>query len=1376
MFPRLLKKIYQQLILLVVVALVLAAAYVSIGRQFMPAISGYSEFLEEQLYDATGLVVAIESLSGEFQGFNPVININGLSLLVGDLAAEIDARAPLNFDSATIIVDVPRSIWQRRWVFEEFSVQHLELAVVQDETGNWQLGTMSAAGDGTVDPAELYQALQRVSRLDLRDVVIEVDNRYGDRFSFSNGSASIQNSGNEHFLHVDTIHDDSGQQLQFSFEAVGNNLDALDARLHLSVPIANYSNVLRSLQIDGASILEFIGGGSFWLDWRAGQILQSVATVDIRGTQVQTPQGGVLNLEAVRGNARLRRQSPAQNNPDQQSAWSLSLSQMTLSLEDHYWRPFNLHANYVPQRSVNLRADNINLALLAEAALQSGVLDDAARSQLLSYSPGGSLRNFSLAVPFPESGGSRLTVSANLDNVELGSVRGSPNMWGIDGFFEARFDRNANLLTGSAAVDSDNFSINIPNVFTQVWDYDYVNGALDFSIDLNNGQRVTLESGVIVAESDAVDGHIQFRSMMNEPEQGEREAQLDLMIGASRIDASQKSLYLPDGPRIAPNLRNSMDFLNAAIIAGDIYDSAVVFRGNTLPGTGPETKTFQGFFQIEGGEFNFNEQWPRLNDLSASVFVSDNDIDVDASSASSLELNLLEAVGQIRRNERNENWLVVRGQANGETAAGLDYIQAAPLNANLKQAFSDWQAAGDFDAAIDVMIPLSVPGRQPDVRLDMVLRDNTLSIDNLQLEMSSLNGPVVFDTRSGLERTELSAEFFGDVVDIELSSEFANDELMTLLVDVTGNTTPEYLVDWPRQSDFVRQLLALADGNFDYQARLSVDQTGQLAVPTQLTVATDFAGTAIALPEPFAKTAEQAMQLQLDIGFAQEEQIVSGTFSDQLTFQLDLFQDQMRDGLIVIGSDADQFATLADNETEGLAIIGSMDQFALEQWTEFVTRLGVAGAEGSGFDNNIAFADLHADNFNLYGQTIADVAFRIEPSNELQGWWARLEGESLSGEVVIPYDVDNHLLVDLEYLHLPGDPDESDDSEDLVQSLSATGVIEEVDDEIIELEEEVRVDPLLNIDPRELPPMRFSTNAFSIGAREFGSWQFTLDPTPDGAEFDDLIFDFRGLRLGMDSIDDDIEDLPAHFAWTYDGDEHRSSLTGVLTADDLGEVLLANGFAASLVSDSATFVSDVSWPGSPAFFSGDDLSGRLEMRIENGRFLQDSGGGGALKLVSIINFSAIMRRLRFSDDLLRRGLAFDEITGQMTLQDGVVAIDDRLVISGPSSLYQITGGLNLEDETIAGEMYVTLPVSDNIPWLGLLTANLPLAVGAYLFDQIFGDQVDSLTSAVYTLEGPWEGLQPEFKQAFGSPESAIDAAREAAAQEAANSQVLPPGQ
>jgi uncharacterized protein YhdP len=1016
---------------------------------------------------------------------------------------------------------------------------------------------------------------------------------------------------------------------------------------------------------------------------------------------------------------------------------------------DHFWRPFSLHSEWQPEENLSLRIDAINLSLLAATALESGILAADARQQLLAYAPGGSLRNLVLNAPLGEANQLQQTLQlrGNLDNVELGSVRGSPNMWGIDGFFELQFDTMANYLRGSAELESDNFSINIPNVFTRVWDYDYVNGRIDFAVDMSDGQTVILDSGIMVAESDAVDGHVQFRSMVQRLNSGERDAELDLFVGVSRFDASQKSLYLPDGPQVQPNLRNSMEFLERAIIDGSISSAGVVFRGKTLPGSGPATKTFQSFYVLEDGELEFSDEWPRLQQLAAAVTTSDNDIDIEVVSGGSLELEMGAAVGLIRRNEANETWLTINGEASGATDAGLDYLQAAPLNEGLKNTFADWRAQGDFSAAIEVLLPLNIPGRQPDIRLDMQLENNQLQIQNLDLAVNDLTGPVIFDTRTGLEESHLQGETFGSPVSIDLSSDYEDDALSAIVVQVDGSTTPDEMIAWPRQSAFVRDLFRQAEGRFDYQARLLVDQTGEAEATTRLQIISDLTGLGFTLPMPFDKSPESARDLQVNIDFMEASQRIRGSFGDNLRFQLDLQDDQMQDGLVYLGDSPGQFELLAENETDGLAIVGELPGFELEQWTAFLASLGGDAQGLDNFSNSIAFADIEARSFTLYGEELPGVAFRIEPDSQRQAWFASLSGDALAGEVLIPYRPELPLTIDLDYLRLPGDPEaEAALAEQAEVASEPEGLT------VTETEEEERIDPLAAIDPRELPPMRFATDEFSIGARPFGQWQFALRPTATGAEFEDLQFDFRGLRLGQDELPESIEQLTPHFSWYYDGQQHRSELTGVLRADDIGEVLLANGYAASLVSREATFVSELSWPGSPAFFAGESLSGRLEMLVENGRFLQESGGAGALKLVSIINFSAIMRRLRFSDDLLRRGLAFDEITGRLQLTEGLVDIQDQLVISGPSSLYQITGEISLAEETIDGEMYVTLPVSDNIPWLGLLTANLPLAVGAYLFDQIFGDQVDSLTSAVYTLQGPWEGLQPEFKQAFGSPE------------------------
>ncbi|HLT62911.1 MAG TPA: AsmA-like C-terminal region-containing protein, partial [Pseudohongiella sp.] len=83
------------------------------------------------------------------------------------------------------------------------------------------------------------------------------------------------------------------------------------------------------------------------------------------------------------------------------------------------------------------------------------------------------------------------------------------------------------------------------------------------------------------------------------------------------------------------------------------------------------------------------------------------------------------------------------------------------------------------------------------------------------------------------------------------------------------------------------------------------------------------------------------------------------------------------------------------------------------------------------------------------------------------------------------------------------------------------------------------------------------------------------------------------------------------------------------------------------------------------------------------------------------------------------------------------------------------GDINLAEQTINADLFITLPVSDNIPWLGGLAVlnnliNWQLAIGVFLIDRIFGEQVDNLTSAQYKLEGPWETVEPRLYQVFAS--------------------------
>ncbi len=1350
MLATILRRVAQQLLMLLVVSILLLAAYVSAGRQFMPAIDRYSGFLEEQIFEMTGLPVTIDSINGSFEGFNPLIRINGLRFAVTQTAAApaiIDSSA-LVFGSATIIVDMSSSIWQRRWVLEDFVIESLQINIEQNDAGSWQLSGVNVAGGAPVALNDIFQATQRFSTLSLNDVVVNVRTRAGNDFTLNNGSATIQNQGSTHYLHMNANLEQSLPQILLSFEVEGDDLAEVDGQIHVQLPVADYSNLLRGEIVADFVLDELIGGGDLWIDLEQGGITGGVTRADIDMLVLSGEQPLPIILDDFSGTVAL-------GQGEEPDHWRLMLADMAVDWEDHFWRPFNAYLYWAPDRSLEIRADNIDLALLTEVALSSGLLEDEAQQQLAQYAPSGMLENFSLYLPFAEASDRRLTFRSNISGAQVGSVNGSPNMSGVSGYAEFDYDTDNRLVTGLAEVESTDFSINLPNLFTSVWDYSFVNGRLDFLVDLNDGSLTKLVSGPIVAQSEIIDGRALFTSTDHRRGDGSRQAELEVLVGIKRLDAAYKSLYIPDGPRIDDDLRGSMEWLEGALLDGEMRNSAAIYRGLSHPGAPRLSKTFQSFFRMQDGEVNFSDEWPELQQLDAIVSTDDSVIDVELKSGRSLGLGLSSMSGTVRPDEDLDNWLQIESGVGGATAAGLNYLQQAPISEEVKAAFADWQAVGDFSGEINVRMPLGDSSPNTSIHLDIDLEDNHINIPSYALELDQVSGPVRFDSFAGLEYSELQARLFDRPVTFSLSSEAQGSVIQSIHVDAVGGATQQALMDWPLQSDFVRKILSRMEGEIEYRASLSLpqqreNQDSEQLAHNSLLLDTDLVGATLSLPAPFDKPADSALPLQVQLLF-DEDQTVSGSFGEDVVFNLSLSEDGIQDGTVLLGQSATDAPVEDEDEEEeanGLTVSGDLEIMRLEEWTDFLFATSDSGSPAADLSESVAFVEIDVETFELYGQELAEVGIRIEPDLIDQGWLTRVSGDALQGWVTIPYDSEDYLVLDMEHIRLPGDDEEFfiDDPDTIT-----TRVMEPEAEEM---------DVLADIDPRSLPAIQLKTGEFSIGTSPYGSWQFTLDPTDEGADFGDLAFDFRGLRVALDEDPEPDEDTdPAlydpHFRWLYDGDEHRSEFRGIIHVGDIADVLTANGYAASLESANGIFLSQVDWPGSPAFFAASTMSGDIELQIDDGRFLQDSGGPGALKLISIINLDAIMRRLRFSDDLLRSGLAYDEISASVQLEDGLVNIIDRLVISGPSSLYQITGEIDLQDESVSGEMYVTLPVSNNIPWLGVVTGNLPLAVGAYLFDRIFGEQVDSLTSAVYTLEGPWEGLEPQFKQAFGSPDTAV---------------------
>ena len=283
------KRIYHQLVLLVIFCAILIITYVSAGRLLMPMVSGYASYFEGRIIEYTGVPVSIKSLAGSFNGLNPELRIDGLRLLIGATIEDQNASA-LVFDSATIIVDIPRSIWERRWILEDFAVETLEINVEESENGNWRLAGFENGDNSQLDFNDLFQSLQRISLLNLRDVGIKFLTKQGSSFSLHNGIAAILNEGESHFLHVNANLDQNTQQIALSFEVTGNELSEIDGRIHVALPKANYSRLFVGQSTSSFSIDELMGGLNFWVDIEDGQFSKGVTELFVEKLALQRPE------------------------------------------------------------------------------------------------------------------------------------------------------------------------------------------------------------------------------------------------------------------------------------------------------------------------------------------------------------------------------------------------------------------------------------------------------------------------------------------------------------------------------------------------------------------------------------------------------------------------------------------------------------------------------------------------------------------------------------------------------------------------------------------------------------------------------------------------------------------------------------------------------------------------------------------------------------------------------------------------------------------------------------------------------------------------------------------------------------------------------
>jgi uncharacterized protein (TIGR02099 family) len=614
------------------------------------------------------------------------------------------------------------------------------------------------------------------------------------------------------------------------------------------------------------------------------------------------------------------------------------------------------------------------------------------------------------------------------------------------------------------------------------------------------------------------------------------------------------------------------------------------------------------------------------------------------------------------------------GHSTGDATAVLGFLRASGLAARAPLLERGLEGSGP--SALDV--DFSLPVRRLDgtrVRASMHLDGATVGMAGLPQRFERVEGTLSYSD-VGLAGEDISALFIGRPVGVSVAPVRADDgSIAATVLDLEGRFDA---IDLGAGLD--ARLGRLLEGSSVYRAQVRLPQDAR---NLEITVRSDLIGTEIRAPAPVAKAADATLPLDVRARFPEASKVVvDAALGADARAIVEAGRDgghwRLTRGAVALGGGAPVL-----EQDAGLAVRGHVPAFDLGAWLDF--ELDAAAGPPL-----LSFLDLRIDELHAFGQRFASV--RAEVDRAPSEWLVRLAGPDLRGALFVPLDAraGAPIVAKLEALHLASGGDADDGA----------------------------------ADPRELMPMRVEVADFAYGDMRFGKLDLELTRVAGGIGV---------TRLAATAPSFTIEGTGN---WLYTGFAHRSQLDFTLRSTDVKETLQSLAFGASVAASEGEVVASVSWAGPPGPRFREQLTGSVGLRVGKGQL--ESVQPGAGRMFGLLSVAALPRRLALDfRDVFEKGLAFDEIRGDFTL-DGGSAYTNNLVLEGPAADVGIVGrtGIVVRDYDQTAVVYANF--GSTLPVAGAIAGGPAVGAALFLFSEIFKKPLKAMSSSHYRITGSWD--------------------------------------
>ncbi|KPG72492.1 YhdP family protein [Pseudomonas libanensis] len=952
--------------------LVLAAVYVSLGRELSPLVAEYRAEIEAKAQAAVETPLHIGSLEGRWSGFAPVLLAH--DVMVGE------GSSALRLDQVEVVPDMWASLMARQVRIAHLEVSGLQLSVKEDKDGRWTLQGLPVQDDQPLDPQQLLTRMQMVKRVSVLDSQVTLQPFDQAPVTVTYVGLSLHTGMSQQRLDARLTLPD-GQPLAVSLRSHIRASQWKDAEVdaYLSLPQSDWAKWIPAKLTRQWKLTQFKAGGEFWLSWAKGTVQSAAVRLNSPQVKGNYADRKPVRLENLALTAYLQRSD---------SGLKVLFDSLAMTIGETRWESrLQLQQSLATDKAQevwNLQADRLDLTPITPLLNALAPLPEGFAKTVEHLKATGLLRNVLVDFRPQDTTDQKVSFAANLERVGFDAYFGAPAARNVSGSI------SGDLGHGELRMDSKDFSLHLDPIFAKPWQYIQANARLTWKLD-KQGFTLIAPYIKVLGEEGKVAADFLIRLHFDHSQ----EDYMDLRVGMVDGDGRFTPKYLP--AVLSPALD---EWLRTAILKGAVDEGFFQYQGSLNHDALPASRNISLFFKVHDAELAFQPGWPHVDKVNGEVFVEESGVRILASKGQLLDTQVKDVYVNIPHAPAGQDsHLLLTGGFSGGLGDGLKILQEAPIGT--ASTFAGWKGEGGLQGSLDLDVPLA-KGTEPKIVVDFKTDKARLQLAEPTLDLTQLKGNFRFDSAKGLSGHNISAQAFDRPITAQIFAEGKPGDISTR-VTANGQVTVKRLTDWLN----VSQPLPVS-GDIPYQLQVILD-----GADSQLMVNSNLKGVAVDLPAPFGMPASQGRDSTFRMTLQGAERRYWFDYGELANFTFAAPPDKFNDGrgeLFLGNGDA------VLPGAKGLRIRGVLSELDIDPWKKLVDRY--AGNDpGGNAKQLLSGADFKVGKLTGFGTQFDQVSLQL--GRKTAAWGLQFDSQQAKGTVNLPDANGAPIAVNLNYVKLP---------------------------------------------------------------------------------------------------------------------------------------------------------------------------------------------------------------------------------------------------------------------------------------------------------------------------------------------------------------------